>query len=65
MLLFTKWDRFSRNAGDAIYIKFIFEEITKGVHNLKQVWLMALEKDFECSKNNVWALIRNPVYCGK
>jgi site-specific DNA recombinase len=50
---------------DAIYIKFIFEEIAKGVHNLEQVWRMALEKGFECSKNNIWVLVRNPVYCGK
>ena len=50
---------------DAIYIKFIFEELANGIYNIEQVRKMAADKGFDCSKNNMWVLVRNPVYCGK
>jgi site-specific DNA recombinase len=50
---------------DAIYIKFIFEELANGIYNIEQVRKMAVHKGFDCSKNNMWILVRNPVYCGK
>lgn len=50
---------------DAIYIKFIFEELANGIYNIEQVRRMAVEKGFVCSKNNMWILVRNPTYCGK
>ena len=36
-----------------------------GVNNRVQVWQIAKDKGFDCSKNNFWKLIRNHVYCGK
>jgi hypothetical protein len=50
---------------DAIHIKWIFEEIAKGVQHAQVIWRMSKERGFNCSKNNYWSLIRNPNYCGK
>lgn len=50
---------------DAKHVKWIFEEIAKGIHPAQVIWRMAKERGFDCSKNNCWSLIRNPVYCGK
>ena len=49
---------------DAPYVKFIFEELAKGVHTVVDVWKMALAKGFKYSKSNFFLLIRNPIYCG-
>ena len=46
-------------------VKWIFEQIGTGVHNVVEVWKMAREKGLDSCKNNIWLLIRNPVYCGK
>ena len=50
---------------DAEVIKWIFEEFAKGVYNVAQLWELTKKKNFKCSKNNFWNIIRNPVYCGK
>ena len=52
-------------SADAPLVKWIFEELATGIHNSVQVLQMARQKGFDCSKNNFWKLIRNPVYCGK
>lgn len=46
-------------------MKWVFEELAKGLYNTEQVWRMARKKGLSCSKNNFWVAIRNPVYCGR
>lgn len=50
---------------DAPMIKWVFEELSKGITNVFDVWKLAKDKGLECSKNNIWNIIRNPVYMGK
>lgn len=50
---------------DAPLIKWVFEETAKGVTNVFEVWKIATEKGLRCSKNNIWNILRNPVYMGK
>ena len=50
---------------DAKYIKWVFEEIGKGVLHADQVRKLANKKGFNVSRSYFWSMIRNPVYCGK
>jgi site-specific DNA recombinase len=50
---------------DAKYIKWIFEEINKGILHADQVRKLVNKKGFEISRAYFWTMIRNPVYCGK
>ena len=50
------------NAG---IMRWVFEEIERGQFNTEQIWEMAKLRGLQCSKNNFWTAIRNPVYCGK
>jgi site-specific DNA recombinase len=49
---------------DAPIVRWIFEELEKGIHTVVDVYRMAKEKGFKCSLNNFWVMLRNPVYCG-
>ena len=33
--------------------------------SVQSIWLVARGKGLRCSKNTLWVIIRNPVYCGK
>lgn len=58
-------------------MKWVFEEIAKGVFTVESIFRQAKERGLTssrrvknrpakvCSKNNFWNAIRNPVYCGK
>ncbi len=46
-------------------MRWVFDEIAKGVYNTEQVYKMAKEKGFTSTKSLFWFAIRNPVYCGK
>lgn len=50
---------------DAKYVRWIFEEINKGILHADQVRKLVNKKGFEISRGYFWTLIRNPVYCGK
>jgi hypothetical protein len=50
---------------DAKHVKWIFEEINKGVLHADQVRKLANKKGFQISRAYFWTMIRNPVYCGK
>lgn len=50
---------------DAKYIKWIFEEINKGILHADQIRKITHRKGFEVSRSYFWTMIRNPVYCGK
>jgi hypothetical protein len=45
-------------------MKWVFEEIFRNKLNTEQIWKKAREKGLNCSKNNFWVAIRNPIYCG-
>ncbi|MEN2416137.1 recombinase family protein [Flavobacterium mesophilum] len=49
----------------ASVMRWIFEELAKGIFNTEQIYHMACRRGFKRTKNNMWGLIRNPVYCGK
>lgn len=50
---------------DAKYVKWIFNEINKGVLAPDQIRKAANKKGFEVSRSYFWTMIRNPLYCGK
>jgi site-specific DNA recombinase len=50
---------------DAKYIKWVFEEINKGILHADQVRKLANKNGFKISRAYFWSMIRNPVYCGK
>ena len=50
---------------EASVMRWVFEEIAKGIHNTEDIWRMAQKRGFTKKKANFWQIIRNPVYCGK
>ena len=50
---------------DAKYVKWIFNEINKGVLAPDQIRKAANKKGFNISRSYFWTMIRNPLYCGK
>ncbi len=49
---------------EAAIMKWVFEELAKGVFVAEEVRKMANIKGLKCERNNFWKLIRNPIYCG-
>jgi DNA invertase Pin-like site-specific DNA recombinase len=45
-------------------IKWAFEQFVKGTYSINQVRIMTVQKGLQCSKNNFWKILRNPIYCG-
>lgn len=45
-------------------IKWAFEQFSKGTFSINQVRMMTCQKGLQCSKNNFWKILRNPIYCG-
>ncbi len=52
------------NPKEAELMKWVFEELAKGVLGAEQVLKLANAKGLKCERNNFWRLIRNPIYCG-
>jgi DNA invertase Pin-like site-specific DNA recombinase len=50
---------------DAPLVKWVFEEVAKGILTVKDVWRMAKRKGLNVGRSNIWYLLRNPIYCGK
>ena len=50
---------------EASVMRWIFEEIAKGIFNTEQIYHMAKRRGFKRTKANMWGLIRNPIYYGK
>ena len=46
-------------------LRWAFNKISEGVYNTEQIFKMAKEKGFTCTKGLFWFAIRNPLYCGK
>ena len=49
---------------EANIMKWVFQELSKGVLNGEQVRKQANQRGLKCERNNFWKLIRNPMYCG-
>ncbi|CAM3684735.1 recombinase family protein [Flavobacterium chungbukense] len=49
----------------AVKVIWVFEQIAKNIFSTESIYQMAKEKGFAISKNNLWLIIRNPLYCGK
>ncbi|MGV8090926.1 MAG: recombinase family protein [Mangrovibacterium sp.] len=45
-------------------IQWGFEQFAKGTFSINQVRMMTCQKGLQCSKNNFWKILRNPIYCG-
>ena len=50
---------------DAPLVRWVFEEVAKGIYPVANIWRMAREKGFDISKSNIWRMLRNPIYHGK
>lgn len=49
---------------EADLIRWAFEQFAKGTFSIRKVRTMACQKGFQCSNNNFWKILRNPIYCG-
>ncbi len=50
---------------EAGIIRWVFNEVLSGRESINTIWEVARKKGLKCSKNSLWVIIRNPVYCGK
>ncbi|MGN6177618.1 MAG: recombinase family protein [Mucilaginibacter sp.] len=46
-------------------MRWAFEEIAKGTFSTEQIFRKARTLGLNCTKNNFWFAVRNPVYCGR
>jgi site-specific DNA recombinase len=46
-------------------VKWSFEELAKGIHNIEAVRRMAKEKGLDLQRNQFWNMVHNITYCGK
>ncbi len=49
----------------ATIMKWAFEEIAKEQFQIDQIRKEAVRRGLKCGRANFWALIHNPIYCGK
>jgi len=49
---------------EADHIKWSFQQLATGFYTTSQVRKMACINGLQCSKNNFWKLVHNPIYCG-
>lgn len=50
---------------DASHIQFAFEKMATGLHPVQEVLRLVNKRGFNCSKNQLWRILRNPFYYGK
>ena len=50
---------------EASHIKWAFKTLAEGTYATDVTWNLARERGMKCKRNTFWAVIRNPVYCGK
>jgi DNA invertase Pin-like site-specific DNA recombinase len=50
---------------DAHHIQYVFETMKTGLYPVEEVSRRARAKGFDCSKNQLWRILRNPFYYGK
>lgn len=49
---------------EADLIRWAFEQYAKGTYSISQTRKIACQKGLQCSNNNFWKILRNPIYCG-
>ncbi|WP_083996877.1 recombinase family protein [Chryseobacterium sp. BLS98] len=49
---------------EADLIKWAFDQFATGTYSINQVRMMTVQKGLQCSKNNFWKILHNPIYCG-
>ena len=52
------------NQNEADHIIRSFQQLATGLYTISQVQKMACVNGFQCSNNNFWKLVHNPIYCG-
>jgi site-specific DNA recombinase len=50
---------------DAILVKLAFEEVAKAIYTVMDVWRIVKARGLKVSKNQIWNMLRNKVYCGQ
>lgn len=45
-------------------VVWVYEQIAKNIFSTESIYQTAKEKGMGISKNNMWLIIRNPLYCG-
>ena len=50
---------------DAILVKLAFEEVAKAIYTVVDVWRIVKARGLKVSKNQIWNMLRNKVYCGQ
>jgi site-specific DNA recombinase len=50
---------------DTVHVQFVFETMSTGLYSVQEVLGKARTKGFDCSKNQLWRILRNPFYYGK
>jgi site-specific DNA recombinase len=50
---------------EARIVAWVFEQLAESTFSAEQLLKAAREKKLNCSKNNFYTFLRNPVYCGK
>lgn len=53
------------SSADAELVCWVFEEVAKGIRTINDVWREARKKGLNSCKNQIWNMLRNPVYCGE
>ncbi len=51
-------------AEKAANVVWVYEQIAKNIFSTESIYQTAKEKGMGISKNNMWLIIRNPLYCG-
>lgn len=54
-----------RKTKDAKYIEKAFDLVLKGIHSTSVILRQLKDEGFECSNNQFYLILRNPVYAGK
>ncbi len=50
---------------EASLLKWAFHELANGTLAADQIRQEANKKGLKCSRSNFWAVVRNPIYCGR
>ncbi|WP_394340912.1 recombinase family protein [Pedobacter cryoconitis] len=50
---------------EASHVKWAFETLAEGTYATDVTWNLARLRGMKCKRNTFWAVVRNPVYCGK
>ncbi len=46
-------------------VQWIFESVGNRLHSPRDVWRLAAKKGFKINRNNIYYLLRNPIYMGR